>query len=976
MARVARQPRVCSPMTGIVIASRGGRGKLLPTMPPRLPAVLRWSRGGVRYGRIAAAMLAGWCIFPVAGRAMSNELGHPIVREFPPGKYRLPYWCPTGAEDAAGYLYIASGFQAYVYDGATMQMIPLPSESAGVRQFALAGDGRMYAAGAGVIGYFRGAGATAEFVSLADRLPPGASNCDELQAVVAAGDAVCFFDEEKILVWRAGKFTAVPCPTPARSRGARPHRIGEEIYLTIPGRPLSRLREDRIEPVLDHAIFREQTVRLLERDAAGGWRVLTAERGFFHAGPGGHVEPLDLEANRWLAGKVVNHALRLADGSLVVGFAFRSGDGGARFDAAGRYLGPINHSTGLYIDTVRGFFTDREGGLWLGTEAGLFRLEWPSAVTVFDGVNGLGSRGAAMTVRHDDALFVGSDDGVFRLVPSEETTGRCARFERLLEARVYEMRSQAGALIVAAEGALFARGAKGEFSRVANLAPGRSQLLGVPDDPAAVWVATSAGVVAVRRQDDGEWRGEGAVPAERAARWPREEVAGKSARWVKDTAGVRRGPGSGAEGALLPRIVTSVTGTPLGLLDETMADGTEVLWVAGLKGLARVETARVFRPATPFAVQLRATGVKVGERLARKHAPIEFSFEAMRHQLENSVMYQTRLTGYESDWSEWSPERRRTFAALPGGRYKFEVRARDADGNLAQPAAFALAVADAWWQTGWAWVGYLVTASAVVAGIVRFRTRALRRRAEQLEVVVAKRTEELAHRTDELAQRNAELVRLNQLELDEKISARLAEEKARLEVLRYQLNPHFLFNTLASISAALPVDDSPARTMVERLADFCRLTLHRADERDWTTLGEEIELLRAYLEIEQSRWGDLLDVEIVCDPALNAERLPHFLLLPLLENALKYGRATSPDRVGLRLATSRDADGALVLTVANTGEWIAAAEKKTVSSLGIGLENLRERLVRYYPRAHRLEIASADGWVAVTLRLTSAEKLI
>jgi LytS/YehU family sensor histidine kinase len=80
--------------------------------------------------------------------------------------------------------------------------------------------------------------------------------------------------------------------------------------------------------------------------------------------------------------------------------------------------------------------------------------------------------------------------------------------------------------------------------------------------------------------------------------------------------------------------------------------------------------------------------------------------------------------------------------------------------------------------------------------------------------------------------------------------------------------------------------------------------------------------------------------------------------------------------VGIRLATSRDADGALVLAVANTGEWIAAAEKKTVSSLGIGLENLRERLVRYYPRAHRLDIASADGWVAVTLRLTPAEKLI
>src|SRR5207248_7776476 len=102
-----------------------------------------------------------------------------------------------------------------------------------------------------------------------------------------------------------------------------------------------------------------------------------------------------------------------------------------------------------------------------------------------------------------------------------------------------------------------------------------------------------------------------------------------------------------------------------------------------------------------------------------------------------------------------------------------------------------------------------------------------------------------------------------------------AEEKARLEVLRYQLNPHFLFNTLASISASLPSGRSTARTMVERLAEFCRLTLHRPDDRELTTLGEEMRLLRAYLEIEQSRWGDLLDVTIACDPALDAERLPH-----------------------------------------------------------------------------------------------------
>ena len=111
--------------------------------------------------------------------------------------------------------------------------------------------------------------------------------------------------------------------------------------------------------------------------------------------------------------------------------------------------------------------------------------------------------------------------------------------------------------------------------------------------------------------------------------------------------------------------------------------------------------------------------------------------------------------------------------------------------------------------------------------------------------------------------------------------------------------------------------------------------------------------------------------KLACDPALDREQLPHFLLLPLVENALKYGRATSPDRVGFRLAARRGGDGALVLEVANTGEWVEPTAVKNIPSLGIGLDNLRERLARYYPRSHELVISHAKGWVTVTLHLTA-----
>jgi signal transduction histidine kinase len=435
----------------------------------------------------------------------------------------------------------------------------------------------------------------------------------------------------------------------------------------------------------------------------------------------------------------------------------------------------------------------------------------------------------------------------------------------------------------------------------------------------------------------------------------------RGALWLASGGEVYQAPPGGGPPRRLPHLAVAAAGA-VSRLSEEPGRGGGVLWICGTNGLARVEVARAFPASTPLTIVLGATGVREGDCLAPGSAAPKLDYVALRHQIADSVSYQTRLAGYERDWSPWSPVRNRVLGNLPPGAYRFEVRARDADGVLSATAALAFRVLAPWWQTPWALAGYAVLCSCLVAGFVRLRTRALHERAGRLEVVVAERTAELA-------EKNVELTRLNRLEFDEKVAARLAEEKARLEVLRYQLNPHFLYNTLASISGSLPAGRSAARAMVERLAEFCRLTLHRADAGGWSTLGAEMVLLRTYLEIERSRWGELLAVEIVSEPALDAERFPHFLLLPLVENALKFGRATSPDRVALRLTAGRAGNGELVIEVSNTGEWVEPGAGRNVASLGIGLDNLRERLARYYPRSHRLEFSHADGWVTVVLRI-------
>jgi hypothetical protein len=199
-------------------------------------------------------------------------------------------------------------------------------------------------------------------------------------------------------------------------------------------------------------------------------------------------------------------------------------------------------------------------------------------------------------------------------------------------------------------------------------------------------------------------------------------------------------------------------------------------------------------------------------------------------------------------------------------------------------------------------------------------------------------------------------------------AAQLAEEQARLESLRYQLNPHFLFNALNSVySLVLPVSPA-AGEMVRRLADFCRDTLTRPGSRS-QPLGDELAMLRNYLRIEEARWADSLIVEFHLDPAAADYPIPPFLLLPLVDNAIKHGGATSPGALTVRLTTRRESDGAVTLVLANTGAWLPLERPRPATSTGVGLENIRARLSHTFGAGHSFSTHAADGWVTVTLRL-------
>jgi two-component system LytT family sensor kinase len=201
----------------------------------------------------------------------------------------------------------------------------------------------------------------------------------------------------------------------------------------------------------------------------------------------------------------------------------------------------------------------------------------------------------------------------------------------------------------------------------------------------------------------------------------------------------------------------------------------------------------------------------------------------------------------------------------------------------------------------------------------------------------------------------------------ERLAAGLTE--ARLQALKMQLQPHFLFNTLNAISALIPADAKPARRMVARLGDLLRLALEH-EETQQVTLREELAFLEPYLEIEQARLGDRLTVVMDIAPETLDARVPHLMLQPLVENAIRHGVAPriEPGRIEISAALG-GADGRLHLQVRDDGLGIDP-EGSPRTRKGVGLANIQSRLEQLYAGEHRFELANGpDGGFIVSIDL-------
>ena len=191
--------------------------------------------------------------------------------------------------------------------------------------------------------------------------------------------------------------------------------------------------------------------------------------------------------------------------------------------------------------------------------------------------------------------------------------------------------------------------------------------------------------------------------------------------------------------------------------------------------------------------------------------------------------------------------------------------------------------------------------------------------------------------------------------------------QAQLHNLRLQLQPHFLFNALNTISSMMHEDVERADSMLAQLSDLLRSTLRAANSHE-VPLEEELQLLKSYLGIMQARFGEDLTVDFAVEPTLTDALVPQLILQPLVENSIRHGREFGSSRVDVRIC-ARSENGRLTLEVSDNGPGIADLDKGTWRK-GVGLSNTEERLEGMYGQDHQLLLEnSRSGGLTVTVRL-------
>ncbi len=310
-------------------------------------------------------------------------------------------------------------------------------------------------------------------------------------------------------------------------------------------------------------------------------------------------------------------------------------------------------------------------------------------------------------------------------------------------------------------------------------------------------------------------------------------------------------------------------------------------------------------------------------RLSYRHTVFSFEFIALNYAISEQNQYAYKMEGFEQDWNYAGNRRFATYTNLSPGSYTFRVKAANNDGLWNENgASVRITIVPPFWETFW----FKLILIALILLIIRHFINYMHQKRNLLK-------------------------------------ARALANLAQLKLLRNQMNPHFLFNTLGSIRSMILIDKEKAWDMVSELSEFFRYTLVNFNKIE-TLLDDEVNAVQNYLNIEKVRYRDLLRVSFTIDPDARKCIVPAFICQPLIENSIKYGMHTSPMPLEVKISISFQNDR-LSIDVSNTGklsdEQEKSAEKADIH--GTSVENMKKRLEIMFKDKFTFQLFERDGWV-------------
>lgn len=801
------------------------------------------------------------------------EEGRPFVRTYQPIEVGGNGQNWAIVQDPRGILYVGSAAGVLEFDGARWRLIETPTLDT-VRSLAVDARGRVYAGGVGDFGYL-GPGANGElaWVSLLERVPEGDRAFNDVWRTFVTPEGVVFESERVMFRWAGEKMDVIRADT----RFNRASMVDGRVYVPVPEVGLTVLEGTTLRPLPGTASLGREVYPVVLRYDDGRLLIGTRANGLFLY-DGAVLTPLPTDVDPLIESSSLYRGLVLPDGSIALA---TTRGGIAVIDRQGRQVLQIDQKRGLPSDTVYYMMADRDGGLWIGTDSGVARIEMPSPASVFG--LGDGFKGAFNITRFDGRLYLAWGSGVSylhdappgsstRFSPVTGLGNQCwwfapmgsgsdgpARLAVACTDGLYEIRGTASVPIHAP--------ADGTF-RAAALARSKA-------DPSRLWVGLFDGLTSFRLVN-GAWQDEGRVPGlEDQVRSLVENADGSVWAGTSSTGAVRVAftstprPGEPRPAASLERyaerdglpsagvLVAEIGGEPhftgwgsgrtnfvarfdpgakrfvreasfdalgsarlqqgfgvsempdrrvvgnlgrgtvvftraagggwsadrttfsrfgSGALGFVYADPDGVAWFATEAGdeFVRFDLSRKLAPGdAPFRALVRrvvnqgqvvfaGVGAPSVPRLPASTGTLRFEVAAPGFLDERATEYQTKLEGFERDWSAWGRDDHREFMNLRPGDYQLLVRARNVAGQVSDEATYAFTILPPWYRTWWAYLGYAFALGLSVFGVDRIQRRRVigkeRERAQLKETRLRAEAAEALAKSESEGRKNVELL--------------------------------------------------------------------------------------------------------------------------------------------------------------------------------------------------------------------------